>query len=372
MRHMCTTIGAVVSLAMAGAYGYDYSRSDFAYYVPGSYVEGSDLPLPDPITGDEYNDPFAAADRPTVDSTGDGDFEHGTGSSSAPVPVVAVYQPFRAFEVVSIGKGGQLILEFDHWVEDHPLNPCGIDFIVFGNSNMMIDGISPWRNGDPNATPLQGEITREPCKVSVSADGVAWYTFENGPFADDFPPTLGRVYDPAHPDPSLPGNLWWGEPTDPTYPLDPSLHAPLGAVPEPTTFSTWNVANLAKKYGYSAGGTGFDLAQLTDLPPGPDGVRRIRYVWLNNPADSRVVPEIDAVSDVAPRLVPDLDCDSDADAADVERFEGCATGPGMLITAPECLRADFDQDGDVDQVDFGMLQRCLTGPDVLFDWGCLD
>ncbi len=367
MREMCVTVGAVVSLAVTAVYGYDYNRSDFAWFVdvPGNYNPGDPWSIPqDIISGDDFNDPTTAADRPTIDTTGDNDFTRGTGSAANPVPVVAVYQPFRAFEVVAIGKGGHLIVQFDHDVKDEPLNPCGIDFIVFGNSNMIIDGINQWRNGDPNATSLLGPVAKESCTVSVSQDGVTWHAFVSGPFADDFAPTLGRVYDPGNPEPSLPGNQWWGEPTDPTYPLDPSLRAPLGPVPEPTTFSSWTVANLAKKYGYSAGGTGFDIGQL--------GLPWIRYVRFDNPVTSGRVPEIDAVADVAPRLVPDLDCDSDVDSADEVRFEDCATGPGVGIHNTECVRADFDQDGDVDQSDFGRLQRCMTGPDVLLDWGCTD
>ncbi len=366
-------LGAVVTAAGTAVNGYEYNRSDFAFYVdlPGNYVEGDGVPW-DFISFDDFNDPFAAGDRPTIDTTGDNDFTSGTGSAANPVPVVPVYQPFRAFEIVSIGKGGHLILEFDHHVLDDPLNPCGVDFIIFGNSNMIIDGISRWRNGDPNQTLLQGPIAKEPATVSVSQDGVTWYTFVDGPFADDFAPTLGRIYDPAGPVSSLPGNQWWGQPTDPTYPLSPDLHAPLGAVPEPTTFSAWTLAGLAMKYGYSAGGTGFDLAALQNLPVGPHGLRWFRYVRIDNPIGSGCVPEIDAVADVAPRLVPDLDCDSDVDGADVDRFEECASGPGVARLAQQCVRADFDQDGDVDQTDFGFLQRCITGPDVLLDWDCMN
>ena len=40
-------------------------------------------------------------------------------------------------------------------------------------------------------------LSREPGKVSVSKtgppDAYDWHTFDNGPYADDFPPTLGRV-----------------------------------------------------------------------------------------------------------------------------------------------------------------------------------
>lgn len=329
------------------------SASEFATEVV-DYVEGSGLTV-DFLTMDMYNDPYTALGRPTIDTTGENDFNNGTGSAANPVPVVPVYQPFRHFEVVSIGRGGRLILKFDHAVEDDPLNPCGIDFIVFGNSNFFVNG-SYWRNGDPNLTSVSGVLTREPVTVSVSQDGVTWHTFVDGPFGDDFAPTLGRIYDPDDYEPSLPGNQWWGRPTDPTYPIDPRLSA--------TSFAGWSVAQIATKYGCSAGGTGFDLAVL--------GLPWIQYVRFENPPGSGTVPEIDAVADVVARVLPDLDCDSDVDEDDLAFLIQCATGPGLGPPSPGCERADLDRDDDVDQVDFAILQRCRTGSGRLLDPECMN
>ncbi|MCL2330749.1 MAG: hypothetical protein FWC56_05555 [Phycisphaerae bacterium] len=310
-----------------------------------------------------FDDPTAALGRPTVDTTGD---IFSTGPATRAVPVVPVYQPFRYFEVVTIGKGSQLTLKFDHPVEDDTLNPCGIDFIVFGNTNMKVAGKSQWQNGDPNLFTLTGTVVApEPAKVSVSQDGITWYTFENGPYADDFPPTLGRCYDPDHYETSLWNNLWWGEPTDPTYPIDPRLTA--------SSFTGQTVAQMAIKYGWSAGGTGFDLADLPDLPPPepPHQHRWIQYVRISNPINSEVTPEIDAVADVRPRVLPDLDCDSDVDEQDMEIFLACMTGPGMGPPRPDCERADFDQDGDIDMDEFAILQRCLSGSGIRMNPACM-
>jgi hypothetical protein len=338
----------VVAVGSVPAVGSDYATQWL------NYTMGSGMPF-DPITYDDYDNPATALGRPMVDTTGDG-WPTGTGSAAKAVAVVPVYQPFRYFEVVSIGQGGSLTLMFDHPVSDDPLNPCGIDFIVFGNTNLVINGTDRWRNGDPNLTGVGSSTTREPGRVSVSLDGVTWYTYANGPFADDCAPTLGRRYDPAHHEASLVGNLWWGAPTDPTYPLNPSLTA--------ASFSGWTVAQVAMAYGYSAGGTGFDLAE--------SGMSEIQYVRIDNPASSGVVSEIDAVADVAPRLVPDFDCDSDVDGDDLAVFDACATGPGMGPVPTGCARADLDRDGDVDQVDFGIVQRCFTGSGGLFDAACVD
>jgi len=341
----------LLSLIIAAA---SASASDFATEWI-SYQRGGDIP-DDPITKDLYDDPTTALGPPTVDTTGDDkdQDEGGTGSPANAVPVVPVYPPFRWYEVVSVGPGGHLTLKFDHPVMDDPLNPCGIDFIVFGNARLV--STSGWTNQDPNGTKVIDAMFREPVRVSVSQDGVSWRTYADGPFADDFAPTLGRRYDPAHFDPTLPGNQWWGPPTDPTYPLDPRLTKAF--------FANWSVAQVAIKYGYSAGGTGFDLAEL--------GLPWIEYVRFDNPVASGMSPEIDAVADVAARILPDFDCDSDVDDEDFSIFEDCATGPGLGPPAPGCERADLDQDGDVDQADHGIVQRCRTGPDGLVDPACVN
>ena len=68
--------------------------------------------------------------------------------------------------------------------------------------------------------------------------------------------------------------------------------------------------------------------------------------------------------DVKPDLQPDLH----VDAADLELFVGCASGPGAPHNgSPLCHEADFDGDADVDQDDFGILQRCFSGPDIPAD-----
>jgi hypothetical protein len=329
--------------------------SDYAMYLeePGNYIQGTGIGT-DWITKGALNDPSVVAGPPTVDTTGDG-YAEGTGSASnVHVPVVAVYQAFREFEVVAIGTGGRLILEFDHDITNDPLNPCGVDFIVYGNARMEMDGTSFWQNGNPNIVTTNGNIYNDPAAVSVSSDGLTWHTFSNGPYADDFAPTLGRIYDPQHPDPIVPANQWWGEPTDPTYPLNPNLTA--------ASFQGLSVAAMARKYGWSAGGTSFDIGQL--------GLSSFRYIKIERRAGERV-PEIDAVVAVVPRAIPDLDCDSDVDADDLQRFMDCATGPGLGPPAPGCERADFDRDGDVDSTDFARLQRCWSGPDARMDRECM-
>lgn len=268
-------------LAMASsAWGYVYNASDFATRV-ANYAPGEGL-ASDFITGKPCNDASTALGRPTVDTSGD----LFNMPESEKVPVVPVYGAFRASEVVSLGQGGSLVLEFDHRVENDSRNPFGLDLIIFGNARASVSWPSNgyWQNRDPHGATIGNMGFAEHGVVRVSQDGRTWHTFEQGPFADSFAPTLGRVYDSVNPDKSVGVfNNWWGEVTDPTLPLDPSLTA--------ASFAGKSVADVAALYGQSAGGTGFDIGAL--------GLEWIRFVMIENPVGSGMSPEIDAVADVA-------------------------------------------------------------------------
>lgn len=270
----------ILALAPSCALAYTFNPSDFATRVI-TYSPGLG-PAADFITGIPCTDPATALGRPTIDTTGD----LFNMPESETVPIVPVYGPFRATEIVSLGQGGQLILEFDHRVLNDPANPFGLDLIIFGNPRASVTWPNNgyWLNRDPQTTTVGGPGFTEHGIVRVSQDGLTWYTFDNGPFADGFAPTLGRVYDPAHPDPSVgPFNQWWADPTDPTLPLDPALTA--------SSFSGKSVAEIAQLYGQSAGGTGFDIGSL--------GLDWIQFVMIQNPLGSGLSPEIDAVADAA-------------------------------------------------------------------------
>ena len=272
---MFMTFALPVPAEACNAYAYD--PNDFAaeviYYDEGA---GADL---DWITSMPFNDPYNALGRPTIDTTGD----NWNMPVSEIVPLVSVYPAFRSFELVTIGNGGELIVKFNCPVADDINNPYGIDFIVFGNSQQNT-GLY-WKNKDPELFEITGSsVIEEPALVSVSQDGIFWYTFDpnTSPLADTFAPTLGRVYDPNNANQSIgQWNQWWGDPTDPTLPIDPNItsHDLLGLT----------VAEAAQLYGDSAGGTGFDLADV--------GLNWMLYVKVTG--NDYVTAEIDSIADVA-------------------------------------------------------------------------
>ncbi len=192
---------------------------------------------------------------------------------------------------------GYVTIEFDHNVYDDPANPFGVDFIVFGNAMQGMRSSSGYvsANSDPNTVTATDYFASEPASVAVSQDGITWFEFKDGPFADEFAPTLGRLYDEENPDASLfDGNLWWGARADATLPVDPSLSY--------TNFVGCTLAGYARLYNGSAGGTGYDISQFPELPADETGRKWFRYVRITNAGniDDGVFAEVDAVSDVAP------------------------------------------------------------------------
>ena len=284
------------------SFGYEYDPNDFAVEVV-DYFSGAGVPSDD-LTGQLFNDPAAALGRPTVDTMGDGT----AAPYGQPIPVVPVFPVWRHYEAVSIGHQGYLVLKFSHPVSDDINNPYGVDFIIFGNSFQKISGGDNWLNGNPeHITTLNRDCTREPAIISVSQDGIRWFTYTPDPnlvedtdfadpnfpgtidyaedfYADGFVPTLGRQYDGQ-------SAQYWTDPTDPTVPFDPSIL--------PDEFKLKTVAQVCELYGQSAGGTGFDLSGF-NLPVDPQTGRKwIQYVRVSNPRSAGATPEIDAVSDVA-------------------------------------------------------------------------
>ena len=310
------TIGVFFLLLPSLAAAYDLNDFATGYYFDST---GS---------GTHHKNPETALGRPTVDILYYG----------AVRPVVPVFAASSSDDVVSISKGGYLILEFNHKVADDINNPYGIDFIVFGNSWQMLGLGQEWDYSDPEQTTINTSIVySDPGIISVSqgisdsgdpADFV-WYTFDtsdpNIPAVDDFPPTLGRIYDPENPYNGFSGwdNRWWADETDPTIPLDPAI--------TPEDFQGLTLAQVCTIYGKSAGGAGYDLRRLSEhdynaLQTDPvTGRKWIRYIKIECPdPDNIIKPEIDAVADVSacgdykhPFPPGDLNNDGKVDFADL-------------------------------------------------------
>lgn len=254
--------------------------------------------------GISYQNPDAALGPPTQVNT-----------SSADPGVVSPFRPaFQPSSVVSVGRGGFLVLAFDEPVHDSARHPHGVDLIVYGNS--MFSDLS-YPGG------VAGLLFSEGGVIEVSADGERWLAVPGD--ADGGLPTM--AYLDAGPYQLSPGK----EPCDPAWPVDPSVTADDAiGLDYPT---------LQALYEGGAGGTRVDLA--------PTGLPWIRFVRISVPAGAMSVPEVDAV--VAVREIgpaADLNGDGAVNGADLGALLSAwgGSGPG-----------DLDGDGTVGGADLGVL-----------------
>ncbi len=177
---------------------------------------------------------------------------------------------FDPDETVTVGRGGSLVLAFDHRVENDAANPFGIDLLIFGNS-FFWDPINFSLHAD--------ELSSEGGTVEVSQDGTHW-VLANGVEADGLFPTLGYS-DLTDPWSTTHGSVE----TDFTKPVDPNFD--------------WvgkDFSQIITGYKGSGGGAGVDIGAL--------GLQWIQFVRISNASGSHTTPEVDAISDVSPVPAP--------------------------------------------------------------------
>ncbi len=210
----------------------------------------------------DYTDANSALGEP---SRFTGDNAPFPGFDSAVTP----FNPaFNIDQIVSLGEGGFITLEFNEPVTNDPANPFGIDMLVFGNAG-FIDAVFPNGNVSPGAAMFGvGGGT-----IEVSENGIDFFLVSA--LADGLLPTLGYT-DLASPYEPSPGALL----TDFTRPVDPSFD-PGGL----------GYAALVAGYNGSGGGAGIDLSTV--------GLSIARFVRITNPIGSGTTVELDGVSDVA-------------------------------------------------------------------------
>lgn len=241
------------------------------------------------------NDPNVVLGRPT-----DTAYDEWAGGTFVVSPACPAFGEGTVLTLEDLDGGAYVTIAFDHDVVDDPANPFGVDFIVFGNAGLPSDAGMFYNNTDPaSAKCVTSQYSfDDPGVVEVSQDGITWRKC-NGYADTSAMPTLARVYAPANPDTSVyEGNAFWGEPTNPCFPVDPAITMEdcLGL-----TF-----AEICRRYNGSAGGRGFDISAL-DLPVNAKGRKWFRYVRIasaeleNEDGDTLPsTPEVDAVADVAP------------------------------------------------------------------------
>ncbi len=249
MRRSAVYACAIGAFAMNGTLLADETASNpFASGVVG-YDAGSN-----PVGG--FTDALTVLGSP----------ERFTGELDGFPGVVSPFSPaFGMDELVSVGTGGFLTVEFEQAIRDDAGNPFGIDFLIFGNAGFIGFG----EVGDPPSMfGVGGEAT-----VQVSNNGLDWVTVESRLL--DLMPTLG--YQDSGAFDTVPGSVE----TDFTRPVDPSIM--LGDL------AGMSLSQLVDLYDGSGGGVGFDLAGT--------GLTEVSYIRVLN--ESTLAFEIDAFADVS-------------------------------------------------------------------------
>ena len=249
MQRFCACAMGLAMLA-GGQFEIPVARaSAFATGVVG-YDAGS-------AGGSGFNDPGTALGSP----------ERFTGEGIFP-GVVSPFNPvFGTDEIVQIGEGGFLTLQFNEPITDDASHPFGVDFIVFGNGGFI--------DGDfPNGTVADSAATfgLDDVLIEVSEDGTTFHSL--GTFSEGMYPAMGYV--DAGPFDNTPGSIW----TDFQQPPDPALTL--------ADFAGMTYDQLVALYDGSGGGTPVDIAA--------SGLSEVSFIRFSVPVSGTV--EIDAVSRV--------------------------------------------------------------------------
>jgi outer membrane protein assembly factor BamB len=199
--------------------------------------------------------------------------ERFTGEGVYPGVVSIFNPPWGTDEIVSIGEGGYLVVEFDEPILEDPDHPFGVDLIIFGNGGFVDED---WPNGRIGSPPAM--FGTDDMLVSISTDGEEFV--ELGLFAEGLFPAQG--YLDSGPYDGTPGMLL----TDLTLPVDPALTL--------ADFAGLTYAEALALYDGSGGGTPIDIAAS-----GLEEVRLVRIDVLDdgNP-DTELNAEIDAFAAV--------------------------------------------------------------------------
>lgn len=190
--------------------------------------------------------------------------------------VVSIFNPtFGTDEILSIGEGGSLVVQFNEPIVNDPGHLYGVDLIVFGNSFFAADF-----SNFPDVTQLTSAslFDSDSALIEVSADGVNWFAVSAA--ADQLFPTQGYLDSGAFD--GVPGLA----PTDFLKPVDPALTA--------ADFNGLTYAQSVALYDGSGGGTPIDIGQT---PLGSASFVRISVLDDGNPGTT-LNAEIDAFAAV--------------------------------------------------------------------------
>jgi hypothetical protein len=249
MNYRLSGAGAFAALVIASARA-DYAAS-VVQYIPGvGYATDFD-------TGLGYTIATAALGEPSRVTPG-----------SFGGPVDPFDPPFTRDQLVSIGTGGSLTVQFASPIGHDSSHPYGLDFTIFGDTGFSIVNGNFSGGGVTDGSLFNNKNAST--VVSVSSDGVHFYKLNPA-----VAPALGAYF-----------------PTDGAgsfdLPLNPSL--------QPGDFAGLDLQGIQLKYGGSAGGASYNLNWAIDNTGKPVSLSSIDFIRVDV-LSSHV--EIDGFSTVA-------------------------------------------------------------------------
>jgi hypothetical protein len=159
--------------------------------------------------------------------------------------------PFSTSQLVSVGAGGSLTLQFNTPIMNNPANPFGIDLMIFGNSFFVVT------SGSGSSAITSGAIftSTVSTRVEASADGSTWFTLDPG-----LAPNVGTLF-----------------PTDGIG----NVQAPVNPALSGSDFAGLNLTGVRSVYDASAGGGGFDLAWARDVGGNEVSLDSVSYIRID-------------------------------------------------------------------------------------------
>ena len=167
--------------------------------------------------------------------------------------------PYGTNQIVSVGAGGHLVVQFHTPIVNHPHNLYGLDFTIFGNAGFIITNdfdatTYNWIGIPATDGSLFGDSTGE-TRVSVSPDGRRFYELNPmlAPRLDSFPPTDGS------------GNF----------------HIPLAPNLRQSDFAGATLEGIRALYNGSAGGASYDISWAQDANGQRIFLEEIRFIRVD-------------------------------------------------------------------------------------------
>jgi hypothetical protein len=188
-------------------------------------------------------------------------FENSSAALGAPAGSASITAPaFSNTQIVGIGEGGELTVEFDTPVLNDPSGHAdGLDFTVFGNE-FFVQGSGG----------ISGVFDHPGLTVWVSEDNITYYELDSSIGADDLYPTEGS------------GNP--GLPVNPEFSL--------------SSFVGVTATQALALYNGSAGGASYSIGSAVDSEGDPVDLPEISYVKVEGSGGFGYVDAFARVEDV--------------------------------------------------------------------------